>query len=466
MEFINRENELKTLENEYKKKGSSFVIIYGRRRTGKTTLIQEFIKTKPHIYFLADLQNEKLQIERLKNIIAETFKKDFLKSIEINDWQSVFNIILENFTDQSKLIIAIDEFQYLAKINKANPSIFQNIWDNILKNKNIMLILCGSITSLMYKFTLNYSSPLYGRRTAQIKLQSMNFFEFKKFFKIKDNDRLLQFYSIAGGIPKYIEFLDENLNVFENIKEKILNKNSFLYEEPKFILKDEIKEPVTYFSILQVISLGEYKIGKIASKLGIDTKNLTSFMEKLIDLEIIERIIPVTEEKPHKSKKGLYFIKDNFFNFWFRFVFPYQSYIEAGNVDFVIDKIKQDFSQYVSFVFEKVCLDYIKNINLPFQVQKYGKWWDKNEEIDIIVIGENEILFGECKYWNNIAGVNVFKELIEKSEKVKVQDKNLKKFYAICSKKGFSRKLIKLSKNNENLMLFSLKNFFIFQQFF
>ncbi len=460
MKFINREKELQTLEKEYKKKNSSFVVIYGRRRVGKTTLIEKFIENKPSIYFLADLQNEKLQIERFKNIVAEYLNDNILKNIQIDNWETIFNYIFQKDFNK-KLVIAIDEFQYLAKVNKAIPSIFQSIWDKILKNKNVMLILSGSLISLMYDTTLSYTSLLYGRRTAQIKLQPMDFFSFKKFFSINnDNNKLLQFYSVIGGIPKYIEFFDEEKDVFENIKENILAKNSFLYEEPKFVLKDEVREPITYFSILQVISQGEHKIGNIASRLGIETKNLTSFIEKLIELELIERQIPITEENPLKSKKGLYFIKDKFFNFWFRYVFPYQSYLETERYEYVLEKIKLEFKYYVSLVFEDVSQDFLlKNADLPFVIQKIGRWWDKDTEIDIVALGDKEILFGECKYWDKPIGLNVLNTLKEKAKKVNWKIENRKEFFAVFSKNGFTEDLVNLSKKEKNIFLFSLQNF-------
>ena len=459
MRFINRENELKTLEKEYSKKGASFVVIYGRRRVGKTTLIEQFIKNKPSIYFLADLQNEKLQLERFKNVIAESLNDEILKSIEINDWETIFKYIFEK-EHKKKLVIVVDEFQYLAKVNKSVPSIFQSIWDKFLKNKNVMLILSGSLISLMYDIALNYSSPLYGRRTSQIKLQPMNFFDFKKFFKTKNNDKLLQFYGVIGGVPKYIEFFNEKKDIFSNIRENILDRNSFLYEEPKFILKDEIREPITYFSILQVISQGEHKIGKIASKLGIETKNLTSFIEKLIDLEIIKRDVPITEKNPAKSKKGLYFIKDNFFNFWFRYVFPYQSFLETERYDFVLNKIKLELDYYISYVFEDISRDFLfHKAELPFIIQKIGRWWDKEIEIDIVATGEEEILFGECKYWNRPVGIDVLYELKDKAKHVNWKNDNRKEFFAVFSKSGFSKELKDLSKKEGNVFLYSLGEF-------
>ncbi|NPA58823.1 MAG: ATP-binding protein [Aquificae bacterium] len=459
MVFINREKELQTLEREYRKSGSSFVVIYGRRRVGKTALIENFIKDKLAIYFLADLQNEKLQLERFKMVAGESLGDDLLKKIQVNDWETLFRYILQKEYNE-KLIIVIDEFQYLAKVNKAVPSIFQALWDRLLKDRNVMLILSGSLISLMYDIALNYSSPLYGRRTSQIKLQSMDFFNFKKFFQTEDRDKLLQFYSVIGGIPKYVEFFDGSKDVFSNIKESVLDRNSFLYEEPKFILKDEIKEPITYFSILQIISQGEHKIGKIASKLGMETKNLTSFMERLIELEILERQVPITEENPSKSKKGLYFIKDNFFRFWFRYVFPYQSFLETERYELVLEKIKSDFKGLVSFVFENVSRDFVLyKADLPFPVRKVGRWWDRDKEIDVVALGDREVLFGECKYWDKPVGVDVLRQLKKTAGYVDWKKGERKEFFALFSRSGFTEQLKETASREKNVFLYSLDNF-------
>ena len=330
-----------------------------------------------------------------------------------------------------------------------------------------MLILCGSLISMIYDTVLNYNSPLYGRRTSQIKLAPLKFKDYKEFFKGLDNETIINFYSITNGIPKYIEFIDKNKSIYENIRENILNKNSFLYIEPKFVLKEEIKDTITYFSILQIISQGEHKIGNIASKLGIQTNKLIILLDKLRELEILERIVPITEENPSKSKKKLYFIKDNFFRFWFRYVFPYQSYLEIEEINYVLNKkIKMDFHLFVSSIFEKICRDLTfsqqKIFIKDFEILKIGKWWNKNQEIDIIALGENDILFGECKWWKNKVGVNILDNLKEKSKYVKWKNtKNTirKEYFAIYSKSDFTIELKEIASKNENIFLHSIKDF-------
>jgi len=208
---------------------------------------------------LANLQSLDIQIEEFKSIAYDILKDEIILSIRV--LKSVFKYI-SNKTNKQKLIIVIDEFQYLADVDNSIPSLFQNVWDEILKDKNIMLILCGSLIGLMHKLALSYKSPLYGRRTSQIHLAPLSFPDFKQFFCTKDISKLIEYYAVLGGVPRYIEFFDESKDIYDNIKSKILYKNSYLYEEPNFILKDEVKHPITYFSILQVIAQGEHKIGK------------------------------------------------------------------------------------------------------------------------------------------------------------------------------------------------------------
>ena len=349
MKFIDRKREMSTLEKEYNRE-NSFVVLYGRRRTGKTTLIKEFIKDKNAFYFFADKQNESLQINRFKNQLAEHFKDEFLKKIEINDWDIVFDYFINKIGDK-KFVLVIDEFQYLCLMNKSFSSIFQRIYDEKIADKNIMVILCGSLISMMYSEVLSYDSPLYGRRTAQIKLQPISFEYYKEFFDNKSKRELIEFYSITGGIPKYILEFDRNKSPLWNIENNIFNKDNFLYSEPKFLLQEEINDLSRYFSILNSVALGNTKLSSICSHLGLNSNSITSYITKLIDLDILEKEVPVTENIEN-GKKGLYKIKDNYLKFWFSYVYPYQSYLEIENILYPLEKIKNEFNLWVSKIYE------------------------------------------------------------------------------------------------------------------
>jgi AAA+ ATPase superfamily predicted ATPase len=457
--FINREKELELLESEFNRNTSSFVVIYGRRRTGKTTLINRFLKKKKSLYFFADTQNEKSQIRRFQNQLADTFDDKLLKEVTIDSWDLIFDYLNEKLDTEERFILAIDEFQSLVKSNKHFSSIFQRIFDTKLKNKNIMIILCGSLISMMYSETLAYSSPLYGRRTAQIKLQEIDFSHYSEFYKDLSNIDLIEHFSVTGGIPKYIELFNQSKNLYKSIKTEILNKNKFLYYEPRFLLRDEVNDVSTYFSILSVIAAGNHKLNNITSRLGVQASNITSFLKKLIDLDIVEKQVPVTESKPSKSKKGLYFIKDNFLRFWFYFVFPYQSYLEIDNTDYVEKKIKSELKYFIANVFESLSRQIMFKIEFPFVIEKCGRWWDKNIEIDVVGIGGDNIIFGECKWSKKQIGISVLKELQAKSKSVKWGSKSRKEHFILFSKSGFSSDLILYNKKNENLFLIDVDKF-------
>ena len=433
--FINRQKELSLLNEEYLNNTFRLSIIYGRRRVGKTALLKEYIKDKSSIYFLVTLENFHIVLKRFQSIVADFFNDSFLKSLEIKDIKQLFEYISKKTFDK-KLIIIIDEFQYFAKIDASLPSQFQYIVDELLKNKNIHLILCGSIISMMYEQTLSYSSPLYGRRTSAIKLESLDFRYLQDFFKRKTQNELIELYSILYGVPKYLEMFKDTKDLFKSIEKNILDPQSYLYNEPHFILQNEVNEPITYFSILEIIASGEHKIGNIASRLNKNVQNITSFMARLIELDIIYKDVPITEQNPLKSKKGLYFIKDNFFRFWFRYVLPYKSQLEIGNAKFVLSKIKESFYNFVSKTYEDLAIKYILQ---NYDVLKCGRWWDKSNEIDAVGIANDYLIVAECKYSNKKVGIDILEDLKQKAQCI--DSKLPVKKYILFSKSGFTKDL-------------------------
>ena len=450
MNFINRKKEMETLDREYKKE-NSFVVIYGRRRVGKTTLIKEFIKDKKAFYFFADKQNENLQIERFKNQIAENFKDEILKKIEIKDWDTLFEYLIMKISNE-KFVLVIDEFQYLTLINKNFSSIFQRIYDEKLKDKNIMIILCGSLISMMYSETLAYDSPLYGRRTAQIKLQPIKFKYYNKFFKNKSTQDLIELYSITGGIPKYILSIDREQSALYNIENNLFDKNNYLYSEPKFLIQEEVNDLSRYFSILNAISIGHTKMSSISSYLQINAGGISAYISKLIELDIIEKEVPITENIDN-SKKVLYKIKDNYLNFWFAYIYPYQSYFEIENLTYIKNKINNEFELYISKIYEDLARESMWE-NIPFPLLKVGRWWDKNTEVNIVALGENnKIVFGECKYSKKQVGLSILKQLQEKAKNIKWNNSNREEYFILFSKSGFSEELEELAQKEKNIIL-------------
>lgn len=465
MEFIGRKSELKTLHREYAQQ-DSFVVIYGRRRIGKTTLIKKFIKSKNAFYFLATQEIESQAKKRFQNIIGRKTNNKLLSKATFSDWADIFQLITE-YEPEEKKIIVIDEFPYLVKSNPAFPSILQYIWDEILKGSNIMLILCGSLISMMQKYALSYDSPLYGRRTAQIRLFPLSFTEIHAVSNRSFTDEV-EHYAITGGVPKYMEFFDSNDDLHTKLSNIIFSRNGFLYEEPNFLLKDEVMSPINYYSIIKVIADGNHKIGNIADAIEMKSTSIMPYLSVLMDLGFIEKRTPITEDKPEKSRKGLYFLSDNFLKFWFRYVYPFKGELEFGNDDIVFNDMKKTFiSNFVAFCYEDICKDIFLNLCqkniIDFVPAKIGSYWlnernKSNTEIDVIAVDNvnKQVFFGECKYHNKAVEAAVAHNLIEKVHKNSELTKKYAGFrfmFGLFSKSGFTDKCIELTKNRNEILL-------------
>lgn len=458
--FVDRKSEMETLQNEYDRKGSSLVILYGRRRVGKTTLISEFIKDKEALFFLASEESEVQNRNVFKDKVADFTGNSLLKNAEVKSWDVIFKAVIDTEFER-KPVVVIDEFQYIGKSNPAFPSIFQRIWEELLKNESIMVILCGSLISMMESQTLSYNSPLYGRRTAQIRLKQIPFRYYHEFFPEKTRRQLIEMYSVTGGVPKYIELFSENRDIFRSIQTCVVNRSGYLYDEPHFLLQQEVSEVGSYFSVMKAIAAGNSKLSAISAMLEVKSTSLTKYLKTLIDLELLEREVPVTEDNPEKSKRGLYKIKDNYIRFWFAFIYPNMSFIENGNDDIVMNQIKNNLlSRHTSFVYEDVCRERMWDLNArevwPFHFSKIGRWWDGKNEIDIAALdpdGKNLIL-GECKYWQKPVGMNILYELEQKSASVGWKRENRHIWYVLFGAAGFTEELKELAKIRDDLLLF------------
>ena len=445
--FVDREQEMATLQSEYDRDCSALVVLYGRRRVGKTTLISEFIKNKKALFFLASEESESQNRLAFQEKAADFLNSDLLKNVEVKSWDVLFRAIIDTHFD-SKPVIVLDEFQYLGKSNPAFPSVFQRIWEEILKDRQVMVILCGSLISMMQSQTLAYDSPLYGRRTAQIRLMQIPFAYYHQFFPDKSRKELIEMYAVTGGVPKYIELFSQSKDIYSAIEKCVLNRSGYLYDEPHFLLQQEVSEVGSYFSIIKAIAAGNTKLSAIAGVLEVKSTSLTKYLKTLIDLDILEREVPVTEDSPEKSKKGLYKIKDNYLRFWFAFVYPNMSFIESGHGRIVMDKIRKSLVRnHIAFVYEDICRERMWEINAegvwPFYFSKLGRYWDSKEEIDIAAIdpdGTNLIL-GECKYWQEPVGVSVLRELEAKAKTVSWEKEKRKTWFVLFSVNGFTEEL-------------------------
>ena len=444
--FINRNTELEFLEKKYHSQGSQLIILYGRRRVGKTELIKQFCKGKDSIYFLGDKRGTMLNLERFAEKAAEQLD-DVVPRVE--SFYDLSKYLLRHISDK-KYIIVIDEFSYLIERDDTIPSVFQVIWDESLKDKDIMLILCGSSISMMVEWTLTQKSPLYGRRTGQWMLETLKAHHVPQFHDKIDVVKGIEFYSILGGVPLYILEFDPEKDAMENINEHILTKGEFLHEEVETLLKEELREYYLYISIFEAIAKGRTRLVEISDYSKIPQKDLPKYVGTLMKLELIGKEHPVTEKTG--SKKTRYYIKDNFFRFYFRYVHPNKSDIESGNSGKVMKIIERDFNAFVGAEFENIVKDMFKspdvNVKLPFSFNIIGRQWGKIKgapkgkntyEIDIVALNDDAmaIAFVECK-WKSLSendALGILNELMAKSGFVQWNNEERTDYFGLVAKR-------------------------------
>lgn len=454
--FIGREKELQFLNERFNSKKSELIVLYGRRRVGKTETLKEFCKDKKHIFYSCKECTDLEQLKSFSEVILRTGIPASKYISNFEDWEQLFKSILEIEGNEKKLLI-IDEFPYMVKNNKEIPSILQNLWDNLLKDKNVMIILCGSSMSFIEKEILAEKNPLYGRATGIYKMTQMDFYDAMKFFPKFSLEDKVYAYSILGGIPHYLKEFDDSKSLAKNIQDNILKKGCILYNEIEFLLHQELRETTLYNTIIEAIALGNTKLNDIYLKTNIDKTKIMVYITNLMELEIIEKEFSVDSKLKEQAniQRGIYKLTDNFFKFWYAFVFPNISALELGDTKGVYNfYIKPNLNHFSSNSFENICIQYLQNLNinnkLEFRFKNIGRWWNNKDEIDIMATDGKNILLGECKFKNTKISKNDYIDLKQK------YSSNNKMFYYLFSKSGFNSNLIEIA-NKEKVKLISLE---------
>ncbi len=460
--FIGRKNELNALNALYNSDKFEFVVIYGRRRVGKTELIKEFIKDKNSIYFMGVEISAKQNLENFSKTVLG-YNNNIDSDMSFSSFQTALEYVFQ-LSQNNRLILAIDEYPYVARSSKSLTSTLQLLIDKYKATSKLMLILCGSSMSYMEDKVLAYKAPLYGRRTAQIKLSPFDFEETCRYltgFSLEDKALL---YGAVGGTPQYLLQIDRNLSVEENIKNIYLNPVSFLFEEPTNLLKQETREPAIYTAIITAVANGASRMSEISGKVGEDTSVCTAYLKNLIDLGIVRKETPYGEKG---SKKTIYSIEDNMFRFWFRFVLNNSSAIVRGATDIVYKRIEPHLCDFMGNVFEEICKQYLwKQLicgNCPVEFSSLGRWWGNNPiektqaEIDIMGAQDSSsAVFCECKWTNEKIDLGVLETLIKRSRIFTYNNIH----YYLFSKSGFTKGCIDKAKELGNITLVSYEDMF------
>ena len=466
--MIGREYELECLNKLYNSNKFEFLVLYGRRRIGKTTLLTEIAKKHNCLYFLSQEKNTTLNLSEFAKLTKDYFDMDYIPQAE--DWNQMINILTERIefkldkNPNEKVCIIIDEFPFIAKEYPTIKSILQHTIDHKWQHKNVMLVLCGSSVSFMVNEVLGYSSPLYGRRTANIELKPLNYLEASKFFPNFSNIDKITAYTILGGIPYYLQIFDDKLSLKENISKYIFDSSSVLREEPILLLKQEFREPTIYNSIIEAIATGSSKFNEISQKINEETSKCASYMKNLQEVRIVDKIIPYGENA--NSKKSIYTLSDPFFRFWYKYVFSNSSTLSILGPKSYTDTIFNSISSVLGSAFEDVCTQYLilqaRSGKLPFIPNGMGKWWGNNpkkksqDDVDIMGVKDNQGLFCECKFRNEKFDLSEFNDLICASE---IFQNITDKYYYIFVKSGYTQAVIDESKKY-NVKLLTIDDLF------
>lgn len=452
--LLDRQTELEALEQMYQSGNAELFVLYGRLRVGKTELLLQFCKDKKSIFFVGSQLKERDHLDQLNKLARHVIDDPLLESLIFNDWESAL-IYFAQKSKEVRLIIVLDEFQYLCEDNAALPSLFQRFWDLHGKNSKLFLILCGSQVSFMEREVLAEQSPLYGRRTGQLRLKPLSYRDSALFFPEYNQKNQIMVYNMLGGIPAYLNRfrlgfsrqLPETSDnpIKQNIKNEMLTPQGYLFDEVNFLLRMELRDIRTYASILQAIAAGATRVNEISKRVAMEQTKVSKYLSVLRDLGLVKRIIPLTERAPNKSRKGRYKIADNYLNFWYRFILPNRSLIESGNADLVYNQlIAPHLSDYMGLLFENVCRQYITfywDEKLKIAPQQVGAHWEKSLKIDVLTRNiDGSHWIGECKWWHEPVGENILNQLIAKSTKIPDQWSKLPRFI-LFSASGFTESL-------------------------
>lgn len=462
--FIGREKELKKLRHMYQSDKLEVAIIYGRRRVGKTTLINEFCKDKRTVFFAAQENSVEQNLETLSNAISELVDGGSAAGMIYRSFADAFTKIAE-LSRFERLVWVIDEYPYLAQADRGISSLLQNYLDHLFKDSRLFLILCGSSMSFMENQVLGYQSPLYGRRTAQFKILPFNYMDTGEWFPDYSYEEKALVYGITGGIPMYLEQFSADLSIKENLLENLFDRNAVLFEEPSNLLKQELREPAVYNAVITAIASGKTKVSEIASTVGVETGLCTKYLANLMTLGIIKRETPVTDPN---SKRPIYLIEDQFFRFWYTFVPKNISAIQSGRMESSYPvTVESRLSDYMGLTFEKMCREYILYYDekLPFPIGDVGQWWGRNPkthkqaQIDVVVTSaeDDSGIIGSCKYRESVVAED---ELYLLEEYADAMGHFGHRYYYLFSKSGFHESLVKHTHNRE-LRLITLKDMYV-----
>ncbi|WP_254861482.1 ATP-binding protein [Halovivax gelatinilyticus] len=456
-EFVNRDDDLAQLRSLYRSDSATLAVMWGRRRVGKTRLLTESIRNREDaVYYQATETTATDQLTEFRKTAARQFP-------EVSHVERAWEPLLRSLTDRDAIIV-LDEFPYLADADSSLPSIIQRLWDHDVKGSAATLVLSGSSIGMMYELTLDGTAPLYGRISQQpsgkFPIEPLDFADAVRFVPSYDSTTQVVAYAIFGGVPHYLQAIDESETVGENVTRTLLDQRGSLHEEPELLLRMEFDEVSRYFAILKAIAAGNRTRNEIATAVGIDANSSSYYLDRLEDLALLEPVTPVTAD-PVRSRNRRYRICDRLFTFWFRFVYGQDGRFELYGEDAYAELVEPELADYVSPVFESLCRKAVPSLygDLTFATLP-GRWWYKHHEIDVVGLTTGDTLVaGEVKYTSQPVGYDVLARLKEEVRRIDWTPSGGGEptyEFALFSRNGFTQSVVEAAEKDDRLRLFSL----------
>ena len=449
--FVDRDIELDQLTDCYESKMADFVVIYGRRRLGKSELVRQSIADRDDaVYYQAVESTAPNQLEQFVDVATAQFPS--LRNVR-RDWEALLEALGEE-----DAVVVIDEFPFLIEEDESLPSRIQRVWDTELQETGLTLVLVGSSISVMEDKVLSGSAPLYGRRTATIDLKPLSVADARQFVPEYDPETAITAWAIYGGTPYYLQTIDPDQPLGTNVQQAILSERGLLYSEPEFLLRIELRQPNTYFSILRALAHGRRTPNEIAGMAGVDSGSLSTYLQKLRRLRLVERHIPVTES-PTASKRGRYRIAAPLFRFWFRFVYGNQDQLRILGDDAYDELVVPDLADHVSPLFERLCQQALPDL-VDRQFRDVGQWWFKEHELDVLGLTDEGLVAGECKFTSRPVSEGVLADLERTASKVRWPDgpTDGDPLYVLFSRSGYTDDLQHAADSRDDVLLFGLSD--------
>ena len=446
--FVAREKELSLLNDLYYRPGAQFLVLYGRRRIGKTSLLTHWGGEiqGPYFYWMATQTSATNQLRQFSQALFQFLNPGATNTPTFSypSWDAALAEVAR-LAAQQRVVVVLDEFTYVMQADPEVPSLIQKAWDLHLKQSQAFLVLMGSLAGIIQRTALDYQSPLYGRATARLKLQPLGFGALTALLPRYSSEQRVAVYTITGGVPAYIELFDDRLNILQNLQQRIITPANVMLADAVFLLHEQLDEPRNYVAVLEAIAAGYHILTDIATMAGIDRSNITKYLTVLRELGYVDRLTPATVRRPEQSRQGRYVIVDPYLRFYYRFLAPHRSAIEQGRVRQATSLLYDHLLDFIgTHTFEELCREWVavkaEMGEMPFLPEQTGSHWSKTAQVDVVAVNwrTRDILLGECKWGKQAVGREVVETLRRKTDNVLPPQVDWRVHYALFARAGFT----------------------------